>query len=467
MIVARRGPQGTPGRYLPVSRHDYYGRYLNIPGLAAAPQPFGAFAANLLRSVGCPETMPYHTPGGCSATPAPGAVPDPFAHWPKPAARAIPRGETFASAPAALPRFDAPARMSLPLFRTPPPGVFASRRRISGPGRLRIGVRGLGACPDFAPYETPYGSCSNVAPGVDAHEFFTAGGEADERGVISEEAAAAFSPGYSGCPGDYALNPFTSACEPMSAVQLMNMREPMGMQLTRDRATQQTLAAEAERLARERGLTVACSIRENKGPGVTVYGTDCNVGGMPGHSAALLLRPGGYHTAAVESARHGGDSMVGKPAPQLNVPGAVAYRAGPVVYLAPEPPPLPPGAPPIPPELQPVKTTAAAKPPPPSVQAAPPPPPTAGRTASTAPPPGSGPGPAPPPAPAPAGGAETSAGWLPDFSSWLPADIMTDVDSPGPLSRTIEIFGRSIPIWLLAVGGAGGLYVLTRSGGRR
>lgn len=163
---------------------------------------------------------------------------------------------------------------------------YARRRRIhdafaprslAGMNLGSIGTLGTvdPSCPDSAPYSVPGwpGRCSNV------------------------EAAAVSNPIV-----DYASAPVTD-----TGITQQNSEARFGLQVTQDRATQERLAAEAESQGAAQGYQVSCDIVENYAPaqgglpGFMGYQAVCTVNGNPGQSAALLLRPGGWDIARVES----------------------------------------------------------------------------------------------------------------------------------------------------------------------
>lgn len=215
----------------------------------------------------------------------------------------------------------APARR-----RVAGPKIWRDYRRVApeipaianGPVRSAAivgNLAGLGEdCPSIAPYRLPTGSCTNVDP---------ANWASLNRPEINEASGGTAPLPSGGCPSGFAKNSW-GQCEPMTLLQVENMQNRFGAQLTTDRQTQERLAAEAKQLGAKYGLSVSCSIHQNSSPipgDPVMYGTDCTVNGDPGHSAALMLLPGGMQTTLVEVSRAAGNPIYAPPPP---VPGAVA-----------------------------------------------------------------------------------------------------------------------------------------------
>lgn len=148
---------------------------------------------------------------------------------------------------------------------------------------------GIGAidpsCPDSAPYAVPGwpGRCSNVDSGNSPVNNVTNPGS---NPVV-----------------EYAAAPVTN-----SSIQEQNAAARFGLQLTLDRGTQEQLAREAEAQGAAQGYHVSCRVVENYAPampgtpGYLGYSTECSINGGPyDQSAALLIRPGGWAIAKVES----------------------------------------------------------------------------------------------------------------------------------------------------------------------
>lgn len=195
-------------------------------------------------------------------------------------------------------------------------------RRVAAPGfipvqarRHRRNMSGLAACPDFAPYETASGGCSNVEPGVDAHEYYQSGGSASD-GVVSG--------------ADYAQQQQAvyEASLPATDAQIAaaNNAARFGLQLTEDKATQDRLVAEFIKQANSMGKTAQCEVVMNSAPGaVSMWTSQCSLdGGEMSISPALALRDGGWAITLVEQAYMRGTPMVGQPAPVI-VGGKVYY----------------------------------------------------------------------------------------------------------------------------------------------
>ena len=157
---------------------------------------------------------------------------------------------------------------------------------------MLLSLRGLGACPDFAPYQGPNGFCSNVPP------------------------SASSAP-----PADVVQNTSTGVYEHVYTDADRSLQEalyaPGAAETSRDAALREQ--NEAIRQAQARGLPISCDLVLNSAPGVPgLWWSACTVAGVPGNDAGLLIRPGGLEIAAAEARR-----VTGQPVPLL--PATPAY----------------------------------------------------------------------------------------------------------------------------------------------
>jgi len=243
--------------------------------------------------------------------------------------------------------------------------IIPSQIRALAPalGELaRAARRGLGACPSFAPYESPGGGCSNVPPEVDAFDYFNAGGVLDESSQTIVGYTGAAEPTLD-CPFGSKLNPSSGRTECRSQAEaLYTTGSGYVVRTSTDPAVMQKIAADAQREGAARGLNITCKMLPLGGDLMNnnqqVYGTDCTVNGNPGQDAALLLTGSGFEIAAVEAGRVAGAPM--QYAPQFSPSSGYQYLAptsqqspapmpktGPVGTVTTTPPPAspPPGSP--------------------------------------------------------------------------------------------------------------------------
>lgn len=163
--------------------------------------------------------------------------------------------------------------------------------------RRRSGLGDAASCEAIGLlYDARYGSCTNVPPpaAVDPSNF-----------VQTPFTSPV------GLPPSLAMNPVTGVIEKQTPLQQLANASRFGPQVTPDEATQRALAAEAERIGAERGVSVKCTVYgmgdpvHNRGG----FSTDCTVNGDPGHNAALLLRSGGMETAVISAAYGTGNPL--------------------------------------------------------------------------------------------------------------------------------------------------------------
>lgn len=250
--------------------------------------------------------------------------------------------------------------------------IAATHERIAPPGfvprmprqhRRRASLASLGACPSYAPYETEGGGCSNIEPGVDAFQYFNAGGTASD-GVVSSQDVYSFA--EESAPT--AQTGLTFADPQLNA---LNTAARFGLQLTPDKETQDRLVAEFIRQAEQLGYTADCAVVMNSAPGAqSMYTSQCSLdGGEQSISPALTLRPGGWSITLVEEQQKAGNTLIGQPAPVI-YDNAVYWPTTDQPYptqtnaettALPTPPPPPPPTPTItyapPPTATPTTTT--------------------------------------------------------------------------------------------------------------
>jgi hypothetical protein len=191
----------------------------------------------------------------------------------------------YATAPAALPPV---TRWQMDLARQ----LHQTRLRTRA-ARALAGLAGLGDdCPSFAQYRLPDGTCSNLPASYWGEDTGT---RVVQTPYTSPETL----------PAGYFMNPATGQVEQVPDIAGSSFAE----RITRPGELEQTAAdaqaegAEAERQGRALGLNVSCQVVPNcdvVGNNCR-YWSDCTVNGTEGHDAGLLIRPGGWNIASVES----------------------------------------------------------------------------------------------------------------------------------------------------------------------
>lgn len=149
-------------------------------------------------------------------------------------------------------------------------------------------------CPDWAPFRSRNGGCSNV-----------------------QELAT---------PAAVRTDPFTGAPTPTS-VLVDQVRAQAGV--FQDLAQQQAIAAEAERQGAARGLNVKCDVSRSDSPvdaGAFVLQTLCSVNGQPDFAGNLLIQPGGWQIAVTELNRAA--QQAGAKTPPVTMPGLLTTAQG-------------------------------------------------------------------------------------------------------------------------------------------
>lgn len=110
------------------------------------------------------------------------------------------------------------------------------------------------------------------------------------------------------------------------------MINAVGREQLNNRAAQEAIAAEAERLGAARGLNVECEVDYSSGPQSYLYQTVCSVNGSPfEYGGDLLIRPGGFDSAAVSRGlplQTGGGSYAAGAVPGSNPGGTVTGGGG-------------------------------------------------------------------------------------------------------------------------------------------
>ena len=140
-----------------------------------------------------------------------------------------------------------------------------------------LSLKGLGACPAFAPYEGANGFCLNVPP------------------------AAPSAP-----PADVVQNTATGVYERVYTDANRDLNEALNAPGAGEASRAAALAEQQEaiRQATARGLPISCEVVENSAPGMpAIWQSVCTVAGVPGNDAGLLIRPGGLEIAATEARR--------------------------------------------------------------------------------------------------------------------------------------------------------------------
>lgn len=179
------------------------------------------------------------------------------------------------------------------------PGLFPALGELARNAR-----RGLGECPDFAPYETPGGGCSNVPAGINADAYFKAGGQLDEETQTIVGYTGSDAPTLD-CPFGSKLNPFTGRTECRSDAEAKyTTGSGYVVRTSSDQGTMAAIAAAAQAEGRARGINLTCKaiplggdlMNDNK----QVYGTDCSVNGAGSYDAAVILTGGGLETLATQ-----------------------------------------------------------------------------------------------------------------------------------------------------------------------
>jgi hypothetical protein len=199
----------------------------------------------------------------------------------------------------------------------PLPVAYDNARRPMIPRELGAGLgelaramrEGLGECPPEYPYESAGGSCSNIAPGVDAHTYFRSGGVLSEEGTVGP--LGDDTPTLE-CAYGTRLNPATGRTECRSEAEALYTTGSGYVQRTSTSlSTMQKIAADATAGAIARGLPISCKAVAIGGDLLNnnqqVYAAECSspAGVLDG---AALLTGMGYETAAVEIA-----AATGKP----------------------------------------------------------------------------------------------------------------------------------------------------------
>lgn len=190
-----------------------------------------------------------------------------------------------------------------------PVNAMMAGRALPGLGELARALRsrrGLSGCPDYAPYESPGGGCSNVPADVNAHAYFQSGGKLDEESQTIV--------GWDGggptlaCPFGSELNPFTGRTECKSETEVKYTTSSGYVRRSGPQAAMADIAAAAQREAAARGITVRCGAYPVGGDPITneqVYAPGCVVGngvigGPDTFSAAEMLTGGGMETLATQ-----------------------------------------------------------------------------------------------------------------------------------------------------------------------
>ncbi len=179
------------------------------------------------------------------------------------------------------------------------PGLFPALGELSRSAR-----RGLGECPDYAPYAAPGGGCSNVPPEINAFEYFKAGGQLDESSQTIVGYTGSDAPTLD-CPFGSKLNPFTGRTECRSDAEAKyTTGSGYVVRTSSDQGTMAAIAAAAQAEGRARGINITCKAVPLGGDllnnNMQVYGTDCSVNGSSGHDASVLLTGSGFETLATE-----------------------------------------------------------------------------------------------------------------------------------------------------------------------
>lgn len=238
--------------------------------------------------------------------------------------------------------------------RIAPPGFVPRPPR---PHRRRASLARLGACPSYAPYETEGGGCSNIEPGVNAFDYFNAGGTASD-GVVSSQDVYNFAQ-ESAPEAQSTLNPY----DPQLVA--LNTAARFGLQMTPDKETQDRLVAEFIKQAQQLGYSADCAVVQNSAPGAeSMYTAQCSLnGGEQSISPALTLRPGGWSITLVEEQQKAGNTLIGQPAPVIYdnaIYWPTAAQPYPTNYTTQAAPTNAEVAPPTPPPPQPTVTYAPA-----------------------------------------------------------------------------------------------------------
>lgn len=152
---------------------------------------------------------------------------------------------------------------------------------------------GLRGCPDFAPFTTRTGGCSNVPEELSS----LAPSQMTEANLATR---------------GWSYNQETGVMTPATNANYINPATGTdywaGLETTEAAAAGEASMAEAA--GRRLGLDISCRTYQNYNPGgASLFGNDCTINGQSGHDAGLLLRPGGFEIAVAEASRAAGSPV--------------------------------------------------------------------------------------------------------------------------------------------------------------
>ena len=152
---------------------------------------------------------------------------------------------------------------------------------------------GLRGCPDFAPFTTRTGGCSNVPEELSS----LAPSQMTEANLATR---------------GWSYNQETGVMTPATNANYINPATGTdywaGLETTEAAAAGEASMAEAA--GRRLGLDISCRTYQNYNPaGPSLFGNDCTINGQSGHDAGLLLRPGGFEIAVAEASRAAGSPV--------------------------------------------------------------------------------------------------------------------------------------------------------------
>lgn len=189
---------------------------------------------------------------------------------------------------------------------------------------------GAAATPDWAgpaSSSTPWGVPATPAPA--ASPAATPAAAPAPAATPSAPAAPAATPTFTpytspeSLPAGYVQNTVTGAIERLTPVQMqVQAAVNSGQMLIADRALQQSMAIEAQRLARASGIDANCYVMETGGPGGPAWQSLCRFGDSQELiSAQAMLRPGGLNAAVIDAARTSPGGYVSASQAQTVLPG--------------------------------------------------------------------------------------------------------------------------------------------------